>query len=208
MLGLAVTLIAGQLFSFSIWSALWPLTVVIPGAVMLGIARSGNPHGDEVWLTIPAMLTLGTGLILAYQNTFDHWISWTYIWVLYGVFLGWSFIQVDNLLPDDEAADLVPIGEAMIRYSLIALAGGVVLVELLIIGGWERQIALAIILIAAGIYMLNRDDESDDAFWDNAKPKRKNDDRATPDDAMVYGLGPVHIDVEVKDTPPHDSTRV
>lgn len=204
LIAVGAVFILSQLFNFSALAILWPLFILVPGAMMLSFASSGQYDDDIAWLTIPGTLTFGTGALLAYQNIFDHWESWAYAWALYGVFLGWAFIRVDQLLPNDDAADLVPIGQEFIRWSLIVFVGLAALVELLIIGGWVRRVALAIVLIAAGIYLLNRDDSESNPRADMPpyKAKKRSSNGTTPEPGMVYGLGGVHLDMDVEPQTP------
>lgn len=206
LISIGVLAITSQVFSFNIFSLLWPLSVLVPGLMMLRAARCemfDSKGGDQAWLSIPAMMVTGTGALLFYQNAFDHWESWAYAWTLYGVFLGWGFLQVDSLLENDDAADLVPIGREMIRYSLYSFVAFALFFELLIFGGWVRQLAIAIVLIAVGLYLLNRQDDADPeatfalpfqfagSGQQPRKPKRKNS-AFGPAHAVVYGLGEVH----------------
>ncbi|HUZ02967.1 MAG TPA: hypothetical protein VMU89_21705 [Thermomicrobiaceae bacterium] len=58
----------------------WPFFVIGPGLLfylgMIARGRRGAP------LAIPGTIITMVGLILLYQNAFDHWESWAYVWTL------------------------------------------------------------------------------------------------------------------------------
>ncbi|HET9016026.1 MAG TPA: hypothetical protein VFN57_10550 [Thermomicrobiaceae bacterium] len=64
-----------DLFSFG-----WPFVVIAAGllcfAAMVARGRRGAP------LAIPGSIVTVVGLILLFQNTFDHWETWAYVWAL------------------------------------------------------------------------------------------------------------------------------
>ena len=71
----------GQLFRINIWGFLWPFFIIIPGALMysLGLVK-GGPSGEGA--IIPGSIITMVGVLLLYQNTFNHYESWAYAWAL------------------------------------------------------------------------------------------------------------------------------
>lgn len=65
--------------SWGIGSKLWPLFIIIPGALIMLYANS-TESGSEISASGAAILA--TGLLLSYQSVFDHYASWAYAWTL------------------------------------------------------------------------------------------------------------------------------
>jgi hypothetical protein len=58
----------------------WPFIIVGVGAAFVLVGLSGlDPTRASV---IPGSVVFTVGLILLYQNTYDHWESWAYAWAL------------------------------------------------------------------------------------------------------------------------------
>jgi len=69
-----------QMAGLNLGQTLWPLYIIAPGVVLFALgARSGDIGKG---LTIAGATVTTTGLILAYQNTFNHFESWAYAWAL------------------------------------------------------------------------------------------------------------------------------
>ncbi len=58
----------------------WPNFILIPGVVMLGIGLRGPKH--VAGMAVPGALITMIGILLFYQNLFDHWETWAYAWAL------------------------------------------------------------------------------------------------------------------------------
>ena len=76
---LGLIFLAGQQFNINIGAATWPLYVIAPG---VALATLGLTQQRGSGLTIAGSILTVTGLVLLYQNTTDHWESWTYAWAL------------------------------------------------------------------------------------------------------------------------------
>lgn len=57
----------------------WPLFVVLTGLTFLVAGLVARP---AVGLVVPGSIITMVGVILAFQNTFGVWASWTYAWAL------------------------------------------------------------------------------------------------------------------------------
>jgi hypothetical protein len=69
----------------------WPLFIIIPGLTLLVVGFISLGTGAA----IPGGILTMVGLVLAYQNSTNHWASWAYAWALVapgGVGLG-LFLQ-------------------------------------------------------------------------------------------------------------------
>jgi hypothetical protein len=58
----------------------WTLFVIVPGLALLGAGVLYPSAG--LGLSIAGAITTTTGLILLYQDQFDHYESWAYAWTL------------------------------------------------------------------------------------------------------------------------------
>ena len=154
---------------------LWPMFILVPGLILMGIAYSGGKCAAP--FAIPGMLVLGSGALLFFQNLFDYWNSWSYAWTLYGVFLGMGLVIMGQRTESD---GLQQIGRAFIKVSLILFAGFAVLMELVIGVGGGRGLG-PVLLIGLGLFLLLRHTGGP------AKPKRKNGKRKRPEDALFTG---------------------
>lgn len=57
----------------------WPLFVIVPGIALILIAVVTR---SAVGLAVPGAIVTVVGLILAVQNAFGLWATWTYAWAL------------------------------------------------------------------------------------------------------------------------------
>ncbi len=105
--------LVSQLFRNVInWSYIWPLIVVVVGALFFaGMFLGGRSVSG---LAIPGTIIAGIGLVLLYQNLTGHWESWAYSWALIIIFVGLG-IFLAGLYARDEGqrrsgANLMKIG--------------------------------------------------------------------------------------------------
>ena len=59
----------------------WPLFVLIPGLVLLGLALIPRPP-QGIGFAIAGSIVTAVGAILMYQSQTSHWESWAYVWAL------------------------------------------------------------------------------------------------------------------------------
>lgn len=153
LIGLGLLFLLGQTLNFSIFGALWPLFVLLPGAAFLYFAATGGK--DKAGLAVPGAIIGGTGAILMYQNLTGHWESWAYAWLLYPVFLGMALQFMGQRTGDRGTYDT---GSGFVRYGGTAFLVGAAIFELMIFGGggFLGGMALPLVLVGLGALMLFR----------------------------------------------------
>jgi hypothetical protein len=93
---LGLLFLASEIFPdlFSFWE--WPFIIILIGLVFLLWAVIGGVGG----LAIPGSILTGIGGILYYQNAFNAWYTWSYIWALIPGFVGVG-IMLSGLIDRD-----------------------------------------------------------------------------------------------------------
>ena len=153
LIGLGVLFLLAQITGFGFFGLLWPLFVLVPGALFLYFAVTGD--ASKAGLAVPGAMITGTGAILFYQNLTGHWSSWAYIWALYPVFLGLALVFIGRRTGSDST---IRTGDGFVKWGLIGFVALWALFELFIFGGnkWMVTTLLPLVLIAAGAIMLLR----------------------------------------------------
>lgn len=168
---IAVICIALGVMFFMGIGLLWPMFILVPGLIMLGIALAGRAGAAA--LAIPGMIVTGTGALLFLTNLTGYWQSWAYLWTLYAVFLGMGFMLMGHKF---EEASLHSIGRAFVYAGMAGFVAFAFFFEIIIgISGGSGAIG-ALLLIAAGLYLLARDDTGQrlrTALNPDGKTKRK-----------------------------------
>ncbi len=100
----------------------WPLFVIIPGVVLLGLSFAVGGRQGSGFAVGGAIVTV-TGLLLAFQNATGLWATWAYAWPL--------------VAPGGAGAGLLVYG-TLTRQRDIALPGG-----------WALLVGLALFLVFA-----------------------------------------------------------
>lgn len=182
LIGIGAVLVFLRLTGFTFASLLWPLWVLVPGALMLYTAfKDGKPHPGVV---VPGAIIGGTGAILFFLNLTDRWEAWAYMWAMYPVFTG-AALYYTGRANDDEK--LMNGGKQAARTGLYMLVGFGLMFELLIFDGlgFLDSALLPAILIGVGLYLMYANDKirvNLDLFTDGKrknKPKRELTDRET-----------------------------
>lgn len=171
LIGLGVLFLAGQVFDFDlgrIFDISWHLFVIIPGVIFLIIALTGDQRAAG--FAIPGTIITGTGAILWFQDTFNRWETWAYVWTLYPVFLGAAFILMGARLNN---ATQIRTGRGFLQWGLIAFVIFAAMFELLIFndGGQIGRWLVPGLLILGGVYLLFFRRPSTSAIFDD-KSKR------------------------------------
>jgi hypothetical protein len=143
-----------QTLGISIWGIFgfsWPLFIVIPGLIFLGLAILGDKR--TAGFIVPGAIVTGTGAILWMQNATDRWESWAYIWTLYPVFLGFALMFLGRRTdsPNTEKS-----GRGFVTWGTVAFLVGFTFFELIIFGGLSGlgSVLVPLILIGIGVMML------------------------------------------------------
>lgn len=154
LIALGVLFLGAQVFNFDfgrIFDISWPLFIIIPGVIFLVIAFTGDHRAAG--FAIPGAIITGTGLILWYQDTFDRWETWAYVWTLYPVFVGAgiAFMGARNHNPQQ-----IKTGRGFVTFGLIGFVVAAAFFELLIFGDNAAVGRWLVpgLLIVAGAYML------------------------------------------------------
>lgn len=156
LIGLGVLFLVGQLFNINIWSIFgvsWPLFVMIPGAIFLVLAATGDRK--MAGFAVPGMIVTGTGAILWFQNYTDYWQSWAYVWTLYPVFIGLALMFMGRRTGNEKE---FRSGSGLVTWGLVAFLIAASFFEFLIFRGESSlvQYVLPLVLIGAGGFMLLR----------------------------------------------------
>lgn len=175
---LALFFIVTGIFFFMDVSLLWPVFVLAPGLVFLGIVF--NTRGPVSGLAIPGMLITGTGALLFIQNLTGYWQSWAYVWTLEGVFLGMGFMLMGLRMED---SGMYNMGRAWVQISLVIFAVFAFFFEVIIGIGELKGPLAALVLIVAGALLLFRSRSGDGS---KAKRKLKHEEKLFTG-PVVYG---------------------
>src|SRR5512143_3118044 len=77
LIGFGLLSLLSQVFRDVVnWSFLWPVTIIVFGALFFAGVFLGGRHVSG--LAIPGTIIAGIGLLLLYQNITSHWESWAY----------------------------------------------------------------------------------------------------------------------------------
>lgn len=121
LIGFGLLSLAGQLFRDVVnWSYLWPLAIVLAGALFFaGMFLGGRGVSG---LAIPGSIVGGIGLLLLYQNLTSHWESWAYSWALIVMFVGIG-ILISGLYGRDEGQRRAGMKLIQIGFILFVIFG-------------------------------------------------------------------------------------
>ncbi len=87
LVGFGLLALLSQVFRNVInWSYLWPLSIIIFGALFFAGMFAGGRQVSG--LAVPGAIISGIGLLMLYQNLASHWESWAYAWTLIILFVG------------------------------------------------------------------------------------------------------------------------
>lgn len=81
----------GQFLDIDVGRVAWPLFIIVPGVAVYLAALAMPEEPGKGFSALGSIVTM-VGLILFYQNTFDHFESWAYAWALVAptsLGLGW-----------------------------------------------------------------------------------------------------------------------
>lgn len=154
LIGVGVLFFLTNTLGINIWGIFdfsWPLFVVLPGLLFLGLAFFGD--SKIAGLVVPGALIAGTGAILWVQDITDHWESWAYVWTLYPVFLGLALMFLGRRT---NSRDTEKTGRGFVAWGTVAFLIGFAFFELLIFGGLGGlgSVLLPLVLIGIGVMML------------------------------------------------------
>lgn len=125
----------------------WPFYVVGAGALILLVGLvTGAPA-----MAIPACIVAGIGGILYYQNRFNDWESWSFLWTLIPGFVGVGTI-LTGLFGEDTRHNLSHGINLMVISAVLFLVFAAIFQRLNILGAYGP----AVLLILLGLYVIVR----------------------------------------------------
>ncbi len=125
----------------------WPFYVIGAGAVILVVGLlTGTPN-----MTIPASIVAGIGAILYYQNRFEDWQSWSFMWTLIPGFVGFGAILA-GLLGEDTRHNLGRGLNLIVISAVLFLIFAAIFQRLNILGPFGP----AVLLVLLGLYVIAR----------------------------------------------------
>lgn len=157
-LGLGILLILLGVWFFAVrqvpalrnWMELqfeWPFYVVAAGAVILLLGLiTGAPA-----MSIPACIVAGIGGILYYQNRFNDWESWSFLWTLLPGFVGIGTI-LTGLFGEDTRRNLGHGINLLVVSAALFLIFSAIMGRLNLLGPYGP----AALLVLLGIYVIVR----------------------------------------------------
>lgn len=196
LLAVGVGFLIMQVLGLNVINFLWPFFVILPGVLFfVGMVMGGKRTGS---LAIPGSIVTMVGLILLYQNTFNHFESWAYAWALVfptavgaglAVFGAWSDIP-----------RLVRQGLRWASVGLVLFLVGGFFFELVIniSGSAFNRVIWPLLLIAFGVYL---------ALRGGQRGRPADQPAASPEDAGAAAR-PIEVTPEKKpEFEPLDMTR-
>lgn len=81
-----VLFLINQVLNIDLWATAWPLGIAATGVAFFVAMLLGGKSMSG--LAIPGSVITTIGLILAYQNQFNRWDTWSYAWALIVVAVG------------------------------------------------------------------------------------------------------------------------
>lgn len=141
---------AQQIPALKVWAELefsWPFYVIGAGAIILVIGlATGEPR-----MAIPASIVAGVGGILYYQNAYNDYQSWSFLWTLIPGFVGIGNILA-GLLGDDTRGSLVRGINLLVISAVLFLVFAAIFNRLNFLGSYGP----AALLIFLGLYIIGR----------------------------------------------------
>lgn len=162
----------GRYFVFLNMDYLWPLIVVVVGAVFFVVMLLGDKSRGG--LAVPGSILVTIGLILFVMNLTNTWEAWSYCWALIVCASGIG-VWINGQWSD--RPELKKRGFATLRTGLILfIIFGVIMEFIFSISGeahWGSLLLWSILLTLVGVYLLvtrifkigKPDSEQIDLFW-------------------------------------------
>lgn len=146
----------GELAPFDLGQYGWPLFVIVPGVVLLGL---GIGVRSASGLAIPGSIVTMTGLLLLIQNLTGLWASWAYAWALVAPGAVGVGIIIQGMVAGNRGA--IAAGTRTAWTGIVIFLIGFAFFEgaLHISGedfGVVGKVALPVLLVAAGLWLLVR----------------------------------------------------
>jgi hypothetical protein len=154
----------GQLLDIDVGSFTWPFFIILPGLLLFVFALVTEGTAGEGVAILGSIVTM-TGVVLLYQNTFNHFQSWAYAWALViPTSIGLGRMVYGSLKGQPQA---IQGGQRLVMIGGIMFLVGAVFFELIIgISGFGLGgIGWPILLIGLGAFFILRN------YWPGASTK-------------------------------------
>jgi hypothetical protein len=153
LIALGLLSLFGQLFrGFQFWSYLWPIIIIAFGGLFfVGMFAGGKSMAG---LAIPGSIIGGLGLMMFFQNLFNHWESWSYGWTVILVLVGLG-IFIMGLYAGDANHRRSGLRLMRVGAILFIIFGG--FFELIIFGfsrNGIQQYIFPALLVLLGVYLV------------------------------------------------------
>lgn len=157
---IGVVYMLNEFFNFNLGQYTWPFFVIVPGLLVFIFALTLKAETGKWFATVGSIIAMA-GILLLYQNIFNHFESWAYAWsLLVPTGLGLGQIVFGSLKGLDEYAQA---GKLNMKRGMTIFVIGFVFFELVIgISGFGLSaIGLGkytwpMLLIGLGLYVLLR----------------------------------------------------
>lgn len=146
----------GELAPFDLGQFGWPLFIIVPGVVLLGL---GIGVRSASGLAVPGSIVTMTGVLLFVQNLTGLWASWAYAWALVAPGAVGLGIIIQGMVAGNRVA--VAAGTRTAWVGIVIFLVGFAFFEgaLHISGedfGLVGKVALPVLLVVAGLWLLAR----------------------------------------------------
>jgi hypothetical protein len=139
-----------QLPALKAWTEVefaWPFYVIGAGAIILLIGLlTGAPA-----MAVPACIVAGIGGILYYQQLFNDWESWSFLWTLIPGFVGVGTI-LTGLLGENTRHNLAHGVNLVVISAILFVVFAAIFQRLNLLGPYGP----ALLLVALGLYVIGR----------------------------------------------------
>lgn len=155
MIVLGALFFIAQLLDVSLGRYLWPLWVLVPGAIVLLIGCMSRGGAGEAMCIVGSIISM-VGLLLMVQNATGTFQTWAYAWALVGPTSPGIGLWLHGTLKGN--AENAKSGRELIRIGLTMFLIAGIFFELVIgISGFGLgRLGLPILLIALGVVFLAR----------------------------------------------------
>ena len=161
---IGVIYMLSEFYDFNLGQYSWPFFVIIPGIVAFVLALSLEEKTGKLLAHAGSVITI-SGLLLLYQNAFNHFESWAYAWALV---LPTSIGIGQVIFGSVKKLDIyIENGKRYIKYGFAIFAVGFFFFELIIgLSGFGLNIIfggyfLPLLLMALGLFFIFRRRGSD-----------------------------------------------
>lgn len=152
---IGILLLLGEIFDISFSHFLWPLFIIIPGAIIFLSSLSMGKGGDA--LAIVGGILTSVGAVLFLQNVTGLWASWAYAWSLVAPTSIGASQLVYGWIKKSESH--IKNGWEITKVGLIIFTVGFIFFEMIIgLSGFGLKElglpVLPIVLIGLGVFIL------------------------------------------------------